>query len=253
MYDATYDQLIAQHYDGTYEQLRDPSGDAGFYARLAGQTGGPVLELGCGTGRVLLPIARTGVRCVGLDASPAMLDVLRAKELPANLELVEGTLETFEVPGRFALIFSAFRVFQHLATVEQQLACLERVKRHLSPGGCFAFDVFDPDLARMAVVSEPERHDATFSDAGDEVRRYASVERDRPSQVMAVTFRYERRRGGQVVDEASTTVSMRWFHRYELEHLLARAGFAVETMHGDFAGAPVGTGGNLVVVARAAD
>ena len=68
MYDETYDRLIAEHYDGTYDELRTPSGDAAFYARLAARTGGPVLELGCGTGRVLLPIAATGVECVGLDA-----------------------------------------------------------------------------------------------------------------------------------------------------------------------------------------
>ena len=251
MYDERYDRLIADHYDGTYTQLRDPSGDAGFYAELAAQTGGPVLELGCGTGRVLLPIAATGVDCVGLDASPAMLDVLRAKSPPPDLALVEGTLERFSLDRRFALIFSAFRVVQHLATVDQQLAWLARVHEHLADDGLLAFDVFDPDLARMAVAEEPEVHDATFADGDDEVRRYVSVVRDHPAQVMELTMRFERLRDGAVVDSSSTQLSMRWFYRFELQHLLARAGFEVVDVFGGFDRRPVGSG-NLVFVARKA-
>ncbi len=79
MYDDAYGELIAQTYDALYARLRDPVGDVAFYRELAVETGGPVLELGCGTGRTLLPIARTGIQCVGLDASRAMLRVLRAK------------------------------------------------------------------------------------------------------------------------------------------------------------------------------
>ena len=249
MYEERYDRLMADHYDGTYDQLRTPSGDAGFYADLAARTGGPVLELGCGTGRVLLPIAQTGLPCVGVDASPAMLDVLRQKSPPANLELVQGTLEAFSLDRRFALVFSAFRVVQHLATVDQQLAWLARVHEHLADDGLLAFDVFDPDLARMAVAEDPEVHDATFADGDDEVRRYVSAVRDRPTQVMDLTMRFERLRDGEVVGTSITKLSMRWFYRYELEHLLARAGFELVELYGGFDRRPVGSG-DLVFVAR---
>ena len=74
--------------------MRNPSGDVAFYGELARASGGPVLELGCGTGRTLLPIAQAGIHCVGVDASPAMLAVLRQKSPPPNLELVEGRMET---------------------------------------------------------------------------------------------------------------------------------------------------------------
>src|SRR5262245_12593437 len=154
MSDDTYDRSIAQSYDAEYAVIRDPSGDRAFYADLAREAGGPVLELGCGTGRVLLPIAREGlvVACVGLDLSANMLDVLRAKGPPDNLSLVQASMTAFDLgEARFHLVFAAFRAFQHLCTVDEQLAALACVRRHLAPGGRFAFDVFAPDLARTAV------------------------------------------------------------------------------------------------------
>ena len=94
-----YEGVLARNYDALYGVMRDPSGDAAFYRALARGDGGPVLELGCGTGRVLLPIAALGIPCVGVDASPAMLAVLRAKNPPPNLELVEARMETFDLGG----------------------------------------------------------------------------------------------------------------------------------------------------------
>src|SRR5687768_16478288 len=113
-----YERLMADTYDAQYAVLRDSSGDASHYAALAAETGGPVLELGCGTGRVLLPIARAGVRCTGVDPSAQMLRVLQAKEPPWNLDIVQGTMQTFDLARRdYALAYSAFRAFQHLLTV----------------------------------------------------------------------------------------------------------------------------------------
>ena len=246
MYDETYDRLIAEHYDGTYEAVRDPIGDAAFYARLAEKTGGPVLELGCGTGRVLLPIAATGVECVGIDASLAMLEVLRRKDPPRNLECREGLLETFSLNARFNLITCPFRAFQHLTSIEQQLACLERVREHLTPSGLFAFDVFDPDLARIAPLTEPEALDATFTDGEDQIERFASVTRDHTTQTQEVHFRFERRRDGELIDSSDTSITMRWFYRYELEHLLARAGFEVEALYGGYDERPYDAAGEII-------
>jgi SAM-dependent methyltransferase len=252
MYDEIYDRLIAESYDGTYEELRDPTGDSAFYARLAEKTGGPVLELGCGTGRALLPIAATGVECVGIDASPAMLEVLRQKNPPQNLEFQEGMLETFSLDRRFRLIFSAFRVFQHLTTVEQQLACLQRVRAHLAPDGLFAFDVFDPDLERIARPSEPEALDATFMDGEDQIQRFTTVIRDHTTQTQEVQLRFERRRQGKLIDSSDTSITMRWFYRYELEHLLARTGFELVALYGGYDERPYDATGEIIIVARAA-
>jgi SAM-dependent methyltransferase len=245
-----YEGLLARNYDALYAVMRDPSGDAAFYRALAQRAGGPVLELGCGTGRVLLPIAALGIPCVGLDASPAMLAVLRGKNPPPNLELVEGRMETFDLgPRRFPLVICAFRAFQHLLDVDAQLATLANVRRHLAPGGAFAFDVFDPKLSWLVAPGDAERVDATFTIDGVQTRRLARTTRvDQATQTLDVTFRFDPPPpdvGG------NTTVRLRWFHRYEIEHLLARAGFTDLTIYGGYDRRPWRPEGDTVIVARA--
>jgi SAM-dependent methyltransferase len=242
-----YERLIAAHYDALYSTLRDPSGDRGFYLALAEQPGGPVLELGCGTGRVLLPIAKRGIECVGIEASRAMLDVFRAKNPPSNVRLVEGRMETFELDERFRLVTIPFRALSHLLSVESQLACLERVRRHLAPGGTLALDVFDPKLERIAMSAEPESLAVKFREGAHEIRRWDTIRRDATTQVMTVTFRFE---GGPPELTGSTEIQLRWFYRYELEHLLVRAGFSDVSFFGGFDRRPWAAGGETIVVAR---
>jgi len=250
-YAPEYEAVHARYYDGAYASLRD-SADIGFYHDLARETGGPVLELGCGTGRVLLPIAREGLACTGLDASPAMLDVLRAKDPPSNLRLVVAPMQAFDLGReRFRLVFAAFRPLQHLYTVEDQLACLACVRRHLAPGGRFAFDVFAPDLARIALVEEREIEEGRFRQGDDEIVRLTSMRRDLATQMTHVTMRLERRRDGTVVGEEVERFGMRWYHRYELEHLLARAGFEIVALYGGFDRRPYDhVSGEMVIVAQ---
>lgn len=243
-----YENIIARNYDALYATLRDPSGDIAFYRQLARDSGGPVLELGCGTGRTLLPIARDGIDCVGLDASPAMLAVFSQKSPPANLELVEARMERLDLPNRrFRLVTCPFRAWSHLLEVETQLAALAAIRRHLAPGGTFAFDVFDPKLARTALVEEPEHLAATFRDGGREVRRWDTVRRDPSRQLMTVRFRFE----AAAPDLCGIgEVRLRWFYRFELEHLLARAGFTEIHFFGGFDRRPWAAGGETVVLAR---
>jgi ubiquinone/menaquinone biosynthesis C-methylase UbiE len=247
-YDDAYERVIARNYDAVYSVIREPSGDAAFYRALARQTGGPVLELGCGTGRVLIPIADDGIECVGVDSSPEMLAVLRAKRPPANLSLVEGRMERFDLGDRrFRLITAPFRAFSHLLDVDAQLAGLACIRRHLVPGGLFAFDLFDPKLARTALVEEPEQLAVTFHDGAYEIRRWDTVRRDLSRQVLTVTFRFE---GGPPELAGSADVQLRWFYRYEIEHLLARAGFSDITVWGDYRKGPWKAEGETVVLAR---
>jgi SAM-dependent methyltransferase len=210
-----------------------------FYTSLARESGGPVLELACGTGRVLLEIARLGMPCTGLDASEAMLSALRAKSPPASLRLVRAPMQRFAIGERFALIYSAFRAFQHLVEVEDQLGCLRCVREHLAPGGHFAFDVFCPRMGRTALEEEPWTEDHRFQLDGDRVVRLSRVRRDIARQCMTVDMRYVRSRDGRPIAEDEVTFQMRWFWRYELEHLLARAGFSRVEIFGDFQRSPV--------------
>ena len=243
-----YKHLIATTYDANYAGLRDGSGDREHYAALAAERGGPVLELGCGTGRVLLPIAQRGLPCVGVDPSPEMLEVLRAKEPPANLEVVLGRMETLDLERRdFALAIAAFRAFQHLMSVDDQREALTRLRAHLREDGWLALDVFEPDLARMA-RDDPETPGEPFEALGRRIRRNFWVRRDQLSQTMEITFRY--------VDDASDeelgieTLGLRWIYRFELEHLLWRAGFEPFRWSSAYDGRPYDRSGDIVVVAR---
>jgi SAM-dependent methyltransferase len=247
-----YGPTDARHCDFAFESFRSPSGDVGFYRELAREAGGRVLELGCGTGRVLLSIARDGIACTGLDSSQEMLEELRRKSPPENLRLVQGSMQDFDLQAeRFALIFSAFRSFQHLLTVEDQLACLRAVRRHLAPGGLFAFDVFAPKLERVALLEEPEFEEARWREEETEIVRFTSVRRDPATQVSEVTFRYERRRPGSPPQSHTVRTRMRHLFRYEIEHLLARAGFTDIQVFGGFDRRPFDYfSGETVVLAR---
>jgi SAM-dependent methyltransferase len=247
---ARYDDVIAHYYDAGYAVLPGLGADVAFYRALAAGAGGPVLELGCGTGRVLARIAEDGHACTGLDASPAMLARLRARA--PGVRTVEGDMRDFDLGGaRFALIYSAFRAFQHLEEVEDQLRCLACVRTHLAAGARFAFDVFNPRLDLLASDDDSEFEDLRFEQDGEDIARYARVARDRARQCLRVAFRYERRASGRVVGDAHAEVTMRWFYRYELLHLMHRAGFAEVEIHGDFDGSPVsGESPALVVVAQ---
>ncbi len=239
-----YSRADARHCDFAFGLFRSPSGDVDFYRGLARDAGGPVLELGCGAGRVLLPIARDGIACTGLDSSEAMLEELRRRRPPGNLRLVQGAMQDFDLgPDRFGLIFSAFRSFQHVLTVEDQLACLAAVRRHLAPGGLFAFDVFAPKLERIARVEEPEAEEARWKEDETEVVRFTGVRRDPASQVMEVTFRYESRSPGRPPESETVRTKMRYFFR---------SGFRDVQIFGGFDRRPFDYfSGETVVLARA--
>ena len=116
---------------------------------------GPTLELGCGTGRVLVPPARAGATITGVDASSQMLTVCRCNvaaqsdDVRERVTLAAGALESFALGRRFSLITIPFRPFQYLLGVEDQLACLSRVKEHLNDDGRLILDVFDPDPSKL--------------------------------------------------------------------------------------------------------
>jgi SAM-dependent methyltransferase len=176
-----------------------------------------------------------------------MLAVLREKNPPANVELVHSRMESFDLgQARFRLVTAPFRAMQHLLDVKAQLATLENVRRHLAPGGAFVFDVFDPKR-EMAIPAQPENEGVTFTHDGKKVRRRETVQRDLTAQVITVTFRFE-----SDADElrGETQIEMRWYHRYEIEHLLARAGFCDIEFYSDFNKSPWRAGQETVVVAR---
>lgn len=245
-----YDDVadIGELYDhvGLYVTRRDVP----FYVDATRAVSRPVLELGCGTGRVLIPVARAGASVVGLERSAAMLARCREKvdsepaTVRGRIELREADMRSFDLEREFGVITAPFRAFQHLVDVADQMACLERVHRHLSPGGRLVFDVFNPDLERLARPSTGEGEDTpeTPLPGNRRFRRTARVVSvDWTAQVSNVELTYyvAGADGGGREQRRVQAFPMRWFFRHELEHLLARCGFAVRDMYGDFDRSPL--------------
>ncbi len=238
--------------------------DVGFFVAMAQESSGPVLEIGCGTGRVLIPTARAGVEIAGLDSSEAMLAMCRQKlsrepeDVQAKvLQLAEGDMRDFDLGRRFALATLPFRPFQHMITVEDQLAALSSIRRHLRDGGRLVLDIFNPSLKALAnddtlgveVGDEPE---FTMPDGRKVIRKHNIVSRDLFTQVQQVELAhyvtYPDGRQERLVHE----FPMRYLFRYEAEHLLVRAGFVVEHVYADYDQSPYGSKypGELIFVAR---
>ena len=246
-------------YDGDYAARRTPSGDVDFYVEEARRAGGPVLELACGTGRILIPTARAGLTVTGVDASPAMLGRAREKlaaepaDVKGRVTLREGDMCAIDAGRRFALVTIPFRPISHLLEVEQQLALFENVCRHLLPGGRLVFDVFQPDPAFLAGPRE-EHLDIDREEAGRRIRRFSRTRPRLATQVMDVAFRWEVAEPSGTVTEHAVEFPMRWYHRFEIEHLLARCGFRVVALHGDFRRGPfTDDTSEMIFVAEAAD
>ena len=142
--------IYARFYD---PDLGDLDTDIQMYEQFAARCDSPILELGCGTGRVLIPLARQGYRITGVDASAAMLERARGKVAEENLServtLVEQEMRKLELEERFNLVFAALNSFAHLHTTDDQLAALARIQRHLNPGGLLVLDMFNPDMGRL--------------------------------------------------------------------------------------------------------
>jgi hypothetical protein len=145
----TYGDRTADVYDERYEELfaEDTARAAAFLEELAG--GGPALELGVGTGRIAIPLSEAGVDVHGIDASEAMLAVMRAKPGGERVPTTLGTFADFSLPPSFGLIYVVFSSFFVLLTQEEQLSCFRAVSRHLSEDGVFVMQAFVPDPSRF--------------------------------------------------------------------------------------------------------
>jgi SAM-dependent methyltransferase len=148
-YDAsTYGERIAEIYDRWPRVPQNADTVVEFLAAIAGR--GPVLELGIGTGRIALPLARRGLEVHGIDASPSMVARLRAKPGGEAIPVALGDFAAVPIEGRFSLVFVVFNTFFGLLTQEAQVDCFAAVSRHLTGDGVFVIEAFVPDLSRFS-------------------------------------------------------------------------------------------------------
>jgi SAM-dependent methyltransferase len=189
--------------------------DIDFFVEAARDAGGPVLEVGCGTGRVLIPSARAGIDIVGLDLSPQMLALCRerlqreAPEVQSRVRLVQADMRDFDLGRLFTLVTLPFRPFQHLITVEEEMVCLENVRRHLAERGRLILDLFNPSLDVLGSTTDGEEvgEEPEFStpDGRLVVRRHRIVAHDRFNQVNQVELIYGLRYPGELIFVARKT------------------------------------------------
>lgn len=255
-----YDSFIADYYDSS-PILAQRTQDVPFYCAAARQYGGPVLELGCGTGRITLAIAEAGHHIVGLDISERMLERARGKratlrrEARERVHLVQGDMTQFDLGEKFRTVLIPFRPFQHLLETEEQMACLNCVRTHLARDGRLILDFFQTDPERM--------HDPMFQKESQLVEydlpggrhvalseRVAAFHRGLQRNDVEMIFRVTHADGKQ--ERLVMAWTLRYFFRYEVEHLLARCGFQLETVYGNFDRSPLGdTSPEMIFVAKA--
>jgi SAM-dependent methyltransferase len=251
--------FLAEFYDSVvpYRERQDVN----FFVEMARRSEGPVLELGCGTGRVLIPTAKSGIEIVGLDGSPKMLAVCREKllgesqEVRAKVALVQGDMRSFDLGRKFSLVTIPFRPFQHLLTVEDQLSCLGSIRKHLVAGGKLILDIFNPSLPHLTderylqeLGEEPE---FATADGRKVVRRARVVSRDYFNQITHNELIYYVTHPDEREERFVHRFPMRYLFKFEVEHLLARCEFGIEAVYSDYDKSPYGSKypGELIVVA----
>ena len=240
------------YHPGLYDIVTPASfrGDAEWYRAKARECGGPVLELGAGTGRITLQIAQDGIRVHALDSDPAMIEALQTKlaALPVQVRervvVVPGDMRNFTTTERFPLVIAPFRAFLHNLTEQDQLACLNRIREHLASGGRFAFNVFHPSLEYMAhhagAMAGTWRWADTFPkpDGGCVVRSEAN-RYDTVRQIVHSHHRYDEfGPDGTLARTSLHRLQLAYLYPRDLRRLLNEAGFGAIRMDGGFDGRP---------------
>jgi SAM-dependent methyltransferase len=230
---SEYDR-IARIYDPWSRSVVE---DVSFYVSLAVEAGGPVVELGVGTGRIAIPTAAAGVRVVGVDTSPGMLAVAREQaELAGVSDLIDlrvGDLRKPPVRGEYALVTSPFRAMLHMETDRDRRAAIRAARKLVAPGGRFVFDVFEPSEEDIAETHERwlEREPGIWERA----------DWHEESRTLILRLR---------TDDVETEMSLAWLPVDEWRALLEEEGFVVDALYGWFDSQPYRGGEDSIWVCR---
>lgn len=231
--ETLYPNSFARFYDVIYHQQRDGV-DNDFFQKKIKEAKGKVLEVGVGTGRMFAEALKNGADIYGIDISPEMLAVLK-KKIPEDqhFRISLQNITDFRFNERFDLIIAPFRVMMHLESKEDQLRALNNVFDHLSDGGIFIFDAFIPDLKPLiSGLKNVVDFDGEY-EPGKKLRRIVSSKPDLLRQVINITFTLEWDEGG-VRKTDVWNFPLRYYFRYELEHLVERSSFSKYRIAGDY-------------------
>lgn len=231
----------ADIYDQLYSWKTD---DIQFYLEEAINSGGPVLELGCGTGRISIPIGDSDIEVYGLDSSDAMIEIARSKTAQLgktlnNIHWIKADMTDFSIDVKFALVIIPFRGFMSLLTIGEQRNCLDSIRQHLLPTGKLVFDMFVPDVELI-------------NDYEDTVFHYGDIYDSTGASKLVVWHQNKFDNFNQINNERSIIENVdksgivewrrymdfqvRYSHRFEMQYLLELAGFEIGALYGDFDG-----------------
>ena len=225
------------YYDLLYA---DKQGDVPFYLDMARETGGPVCELACGTGRVLLPIARAGFEVTGIDLSQAMLDKLQAKldkeprEVQARVALKCTDMRDYRFSQKFKLVFCAFNSFQALLTTQDQLTCLASVREYLADDGRLVLNVFAPDHRRLTGRDRTEVSVERDPETGRDMVVTSVSKFNLENQTIDAWECVDRIGDDGTVKRYPARFTLCWIHNREMHLLLRLAGYEVTATYGGY-------------------
>jgi ubiquinone/menaquinone biosynthesis C-methylase UbiE len=240
-------ERVREFYAETYDTVvPDWPGEIDFYRELAaeaGSRGQAVLEMACGTGRVALRLAQDGINVVGLDLSSAMLSVAQEKSIGmANIRWVQNDMRSFDLGETFGLAIIPGHSFQNILTPEDQVATLKSIKRHLVPGGTLVVHLDHLSVGWLGELTGDQG--AVFETIGS-FSHPKTGQHIRTSQAWSYEPATQTAISHKVWEaiDANDDIVDRWesgplrFHcvfRFEMEHLLERTGFVIESVYGDF-------------------
>lgn len=247
---------IAAYYDLEHESF---TGDIELYLSLALATGDPILELGCGSGRILRPLAAAGFRVTGSDRSAAMLARARQSladaENAKNVHLVEAAMsDAASMPGGpFGLVIIGLNGLLHLPTQDEQRAVLAAARRALDPRGQLVIDVLNPSLDALQAFDRRVIHEGSWRAAdGAHVDKFSAHELHAADQLIDARIWYERSLTQGSVERTATQLTYRYLQRAELELMLEMTGFAEWQVYGGYDLEPFSdTAERLIVTAEA--
>ena len=227
-----YDAL-ADLYELQYAHYRD---DFSFYTRLADDYGSPILELGAGSARLSAALARAGHTVTALELSSKMIQIGQARLQEAKFQervtYKQGDMREVRLEGRFPLVIAPFNTLMHAYTLADQDATLRTVREHLEPGGHFAFDLYNPNFGEFGVLRlEPEWSHIGHDQQGD---LFLVQHHDPDAQLITSYYYLDLVDEHGVLKRRRSTLTQRYFTRFELERLLYGAGFTQLQLYGDF-------------------
>lgn len=228
--------LIAPFYDIEHAHFSE---DLDLYRNFAELCGGKILELACGSGRVLLPLAQEGYEATGVDTSAAMLAIaqtqIQAAGVSSHCTLIQQNIISLHIEQKFRLTFIALGSFAHIITRKEQMSALRAIHAHLSPGATFIIDISNADARYMEELGGHMLHQATWQrDDGTLLTHFVSPSTAADRHLLELTHFYDQHSQGSAVHRTTITTHLYLFERNEIELLLEQAGFVIKDVYGDY-------------------